>query len=986
MSEHPKLPRTNEVDVLILIPTVATPQVLLPSFRRLLDHLDGLRVHIVAAINPKDQEHGDHSAAELRRIFSEVRPDDAFLTIYQHPEPCGFGGAINRALRAGTDTQPATESKLTSYSIGTPWGLPERGMTVIWNDDLRVTDGWLLGMLYGLRTPQVRVLAEVPTENGQRPRRSVGGYGRVGMVGPMTNVAAGIQVINPEHHQTYREMGLDRFADWWREQNTINGEPVIYTASFLSGYCQGYLSDMVDDLLFIDDNGDTCLFDERYLIAGYEDNDLCARAEEAGWSAVVAYDTFIGHLGHQTFDELFPDMSRGMRNRLTYYNVWKDRLKKVDNKLVAVFRVRLDVPNDVALFRTAIVGAARLVDGIAILLTGPLASIRQSEEFQESLATQRVDGDAQRLAMLDPHQEVEGLRNWAVEWSKHVSGSRHPEIRVERWHGQFNERDERNHVLAMAYGMDADWVMSIDHDEVLEPRVTRDLIERLFRHPDPLIREWDFSWINHWESNRLMNVSRPWGDGGTYLGGMHGYRLFRVNKAAPKWIQAGGNNGLHCGNIPMSGPVAKRISGMRFRHFGYMRFADRVRKQARYDIQDPNPNPGLVGGTSYAHITNGENQLMTEFAPVNGIGIHALMYEKETADNLGRNLDQLYGLADRIVLVWTGAWSKADRRRLYGEEKIRHEGNRRGTYRPQVDLWSVEDWPETGPSREVAQMAEHFGAEWVYQPLNDHIAEARNAGIDALHGTPGLGWGYFFDPDEHTPINAPVGFRRQAEVTNAWGWLYQFANLYEGGTRHNMSESVRMHRLDSRGIMRMNGRVHESFDEAVRGLVAEGYGQVLRMAPQEMTMTNTGLNGDPEAMQAKLERYRRLCEMELADNPNNPTAWTTLGLFWTNEGNADAALECFARGMVTATEGQYLPFREAGYEYMRRALVCLQEAVGRMGGHPQVKILSAMIDFLQSAAIETPVLGKPGELQMTNEQAIASLPPLGTAEIAVSGS
>ena len=42
-------------DVLIVIPTLAKSQVLLPSFERLLQHLDGLRVNIVASVNAKDE-------------------------------------------------------------------------------------------------------------------------------------------------------------------------------------------------------------------------------------------------------------------------------------------------------------------------------------------------------------------------------------------------------------------------------------------------------------------------------------------------------------------------------------------------------------------------------------------------------------------------------------------------------------------------------------------------------------------------------------------------------------------------------------------------------------------------------------------------------------------------------------------------------------------------------------------------------------------
>ena len=961
---------SSAYDVLLIIPTVAKSEVLLPSFDLLVQNLDGLKVHIVASVNPLDDVQAEASIAGMRHVWKQAGPEECRFTIYHHPEACGFGGAINRGLRIGTGdlVDIAGDGQIRFDNEGGALGLPTQ-LVVIWNDDLRVTDGWLKSMIAAMHTEEVTLLSEVPNEDGKRPIRSAKDYGRIGMVGPMTNVAAGIQVIGQNHREQFETMGLAPFAAWWREKN----EGMVYTATFLSGYCMGFHPAMVQELMFTGEDGLACLFDERYLIAGYEDNDLCVRADRAGWRAAVAYDAFIGHLGHQTFDSDFPEMERGMRNRGVYYDVWRPQLKREGNKLVAAFRVRLDVPNDVNMFRMAIAGISKLVNGIAILLTGDLARMKNTSEWALEVEAGTLPGDARELAENGRDTEVEALWQWARGWSVKIPGTLSPEIKVHRWAGEFNERDERNYCLDMARGMGADWIISVDHDENIEPRVERAHLDRLMAHPDPMVQEWDFSWINHWANNRWQNITRPWGDAGSYTGGMHGFRMFRVNPTSPRQIQAGGENGLHCGNIPMVGPVAKRVSGIRFRHFGYMRHADRVRKLGRYEEQDPTPNPVLVGGTSYAHITHEENQLMSAFAPVNGIGVHCLMYEGENAGDLGRNLDQLYALADRVVVVWTGEWSKRDRRRLYGDEIIRHEGNKRGTLRPQVDLWAVDEWPSTGPSREVARMAEHFSVEWVHEPLNDNLSNARNAGIDALHGTTGMGWGFFFDPDEHLPANAAVGLRRMAEVTDAWGWLFRFVNQYaDGGS--NLSEAVRMHRLDERGIMRMSGRVHESFERATRYLVEQGYGRVIRKSPDAMVMINSGLALEPSKLQAKLDRYRRLVELDLRENPINPGGWTTLGLFWGNEGYNMVAMECFSRGMVCAT-GQFLPFQEAGTAYLRLARLCYAEAGERMGGHERGEVARAVVDFIDKAAPPMPILGVPGQTGMTEAEALESLPP-----------
>lgn len=954
------LPRTNELDALIVIPTIGKPSVLIPMIRRLMSHLDGLRVHVVVSLNPLPHVDSDEAIRQMADIGPY--PEGCWLTVHRHPGPAGFGGAINLGLRHALACTLA------------PGGIPEHGAMVIANDDLQVTEGWLRDLLAALRTEVVSDPSEVPDENGMRPLRNAAHYGRIGLAGPVSNNASGIQVISDEGAVGLKGADLDRFAAEWRKRHAMpDGSPRVMAATFLSGFCMAFSPDLLDAITFHDDNGDLCLFDERYKIAGYEDNDLCVRADRAGFRAAVSYSTFIGHLGHQTFDAEFPEMQRGMRNRLTYYDIHRPSTKSDDNRLVGAFRVRLDVPNDVNLFRAAIARAGQLCDGIAILLTGPLRRMAQTEEWAELVGRNAIPGDTMQLANARPDREVAELEAWAAKVASAPTGTRNPRIKVRRWRGEFDERAERNALLDMAERMGADWVMSIDHDEWLEARVTREHLDRLFRHPDPMVQSWDFSWLNHWESNRLVNLTPPWGDGGRYTGGMHGFRLYRVNKAAPRRILAGGNNGLHCGNIPQVDPTAKRVAGIRMRHFGYVRIQDRTRKLDRYNEQDPTPNPALIGGTTYDHITHEENQLMGVYAPVNGIGLHLLMYEGEDADNLGRQLDQLYGLVDRIVIVWTGRWNAEDRQRLYGEPVKRYADNRRGTMRPVVDLWAVDDWPATGPSREVARMAEHFGAEWVYQPLNDDLATARNAAIDALHGTPGMGWGYFVDPDEHAPYYAPVMLRRMAETTDVWGWMLTFRNPHADGS-YSTSESVRMHRLDSQGRMRMNGRVHETFGAAVKRLSEAGYTGVLRHAPQQLVITNTGLTGTPEQTQEKFDRYRRMLELELRDNPGNAGAWVSLGLYWANEGYRAVALECFNRGMLVSTS-EYLPWQEAALEYMRIARGFLAVAHDRMDTRKRA-VTKAMIEFLDQAAPPLTIMGTPGQTGLDEAEALAALPAM----------
>lgn len=973
------LPHDEHHTVCIVIPTVGNPSVLVPAFDRLCRHLDGLAVHIVVALNPINPEHGHESARALAQLWGSYaeRNPGCHLTIYDHGAPAGFGGAINLGLRIAAGT--LSPGVLLTYN-DKGFTLPRASarevfgiapLTVVFNDDLHVTAGWLTGMLDALDSPAVCEWAEVPTD-GRRPTRRMADYvgtKGIGLIGPVTNVAAGIQQLGPEQMKIFQAAGVDAFAAEWRKQR----EGEVLTATFLSGFCMGITRQCMEELaVYTQEGAFDWLFDEQFLIAGYEDNDLCARADFAGWRAVVAADTFIGHLGHQTFDHAFPEMDRGMRNRLTYYDVWGPRLAQIGRRTVAAYRVRFDVPNDLTLFRASLVNTSRLVDGIAVLLTRNPAEMARSEEWQRAMMAKGIPADdlqlvtaCGRATSLDELNTA--LAAWIHPWTTYEGGrlapSRKPVVNVQTWDGHFNERDERNELLSIAEGMGADWVLSIDHDEYLEPRVDRALLERVMTHPDPIVQQFDIAFVNHWIDNTMYRTDRPWGDGGSWTGGMRGYRLYRVNKANPRRILAGGHNGLHCGNIPAVDGLCKRISGLRMRHFGYMHRADRERKEARYNVQDPNPDPNLVGGTSYAHITHEEGMTLSRFVAEDGIGLHMLVYEGERADDIGRHLDALVAVVDRVVLVWTGEWAD--------EDKITSLAG--GGIRP-IPADAGPDVSRTGPGVTMSSMAAHYGVEWIHHPLNDNIAAARNAGIEALHGTPGMGWALFLDPDEHLPPMAPGFLRRMADVGDAWGWLIRFVNTYAAGGG-NTSEAVRMSRLDPERIMRMNGRVHESFSNAQQVLRERGHGNILRAAPFQAM--NAGLAKTPAQMDRKLALYRRLTELDLRENPENPTAWTTLGLFWLNEGCNATGMECFARAMQCST-GEYLPFHTAGMQYLRNALALLTEAEGRMGNHSMRRGVRDLVAGLQEVVQPMEVLGllAIGEREAVGEEeAMASLPP-----------
>ena len=65
----PRFPVDERRAALIVIPTIAKPGVLIPAFSRLLQHLDGLPVHVCVSINAVNQADGDTSQAEVVKIW-----------------------------------------------------------------------------------------------------------------------------------------------------------------------------------------------------------------------------------------------------------------------------------------------------------------------------------------------------------------------------------------------------------------------------------------------------------------------------------------------------------------------------------------------------------------------------------------------------------------------------------------------------------------------------------------------------------------------------------------------------------------------------------------------------------------------------------------------------------------------------------------------------------------------------------------------------
>jgi GT2 family glycosyltransferase/2-polyprenyl-3-methyl-5-hydroxy-6-metoxy-1,4-benzoquinol methylase len=129
----------------------------------------------------------------------------------------------------------------------------------------------------------------------------------VGLAGPCSNNVSGSQRINVE----YRDLAaLDGFAwDWGKRHRGV-----VEDTDRLIGFCLAIRRAVIEQI---------GLFDERFGIGCFEDDDYCLRALQAGWRAVIARASFVHHFGNRTFAGSGVDLGEVLkRNREKFTEKW----------------------------------------------------------------------------------------------------------------------------------------------------------------------------------------------------------------------------------------------------------------------------------------------------------------------------------------------------------------------------------------------------------------------------------------------------------------------------------------------------------------------------------------------------------------------------------------------------------------------------------------------------------------------------------------
>jgi len=119
-----------------------------------------------------------------------------------------------------------------------------------------------------------------------------------------------------------------------------------------------------------------------------------------------------------------------------------------------------------------------------------------------------------------------------------------------------------------------DWVVCVDADEIISDNFTREKAEEMANRKEIA---YEFYCVQLWDREDQMRVDGPWGN-------FWNVRYFKFIKGADLSYQ---NTPLHCGLAPKYAYAWRTQGECLFKHYGYMKKEDRMRKVERYAKYDP---------------------------------------------------------------------------------------------------------------------------------------------------------------------------------------------------------------------------------------------------------------------------------------------------------------------------------------------------------------------------------------------------------------
>lgn len=183
------------------------------------------------------------------------------LRVVRNERNLGFAGGVNRGIRAASGSE-----------------------IVLLNNDTLVAPGWLREL-----------------------RGALSSGPRVGLVGATSNYVGGGQQIEVDYA---RPEESEAFGARWSERFAGRYQPM----TMLTGLCLLVKREVFDVI---------GLFDERFLVGNFEDNDFCLRARLANYDLRLAVGSFVHHYGSRTFKAMGVDYMAVMKdNQRRFREKW----------------------------------------------------------------------------------------------------------------------------------------------------------------------------------------------------------------------------------------------------------------------------------------------------------------------------------------------------------------------------------------------------------------------------------------------------------------------------------------------------------------------------------------------------------------------------------------------------------------------------------------------------------------------------------------
>lgn len=406
-------------------------------------------------------------------------------------------------------------------------------------------------------------------------------FKNVAAVGPVSSASNGRQCVGIQNSNAWHAQHRGKYMD----------------TGILYGWCMMIRKECLDVV-----GG----FDERFENS-HEDNDLSLRLILQGYKLLIAYDTYIYHLGQGTLRKQMKGsvktyMQKGYENRERYHDKWMSPEKK---KLVAVYRTN---------------GGEHLEE-----------SLTQTSKFADSIL----------IHLCRSGWNAEQIKELYLKFPKIKS--------ISVYEGIFQEDYERNFLLQKAlklyaYGK-ADWCISIDDDEIYENRFI-DQVQKMMNPRNPEIMGYWCNWRTIWETR---NGKEYWRTDSTF-GRFTNYRFFKL--VGGQEITSKHPEGHHCGSAPQISPENLRWSNIRVKHLGYDTPEQRQKKFEFYQANDHFKSKADIGNEDYSHLID-MNVKLAEYKEQNGISMCMMIKNEE--DYILECLESMQSIVSEYVIVDTGS-------------------------------------------------------------------------------------------------------------------------------------------------------------------------------------------------------------------------------------------------------------------------------------------------------------------------------------------